>query len=104
MRTPLRDDSRLSIGVRETGYRSSEQLADESKETAAGFWKRASAFFAAAGISVRAVMTDNGACYRSHAFANALGEGVKHRRTRPYRPQTNGRVCEHLWWCCTGPV
>ena len=37
-------------------------------------------------------MTDNGACYRSHVFARALGEGVKHRRTRPYRPQTNGKV------------
>jgi transposase InsO family protein len=70
----------------------SEQLPDERKETAAAFWGRARAFFAEAGISVRAVMTDNGACYRSHAFANALGEGVKHRRTRPYRPQTNGKV------------
>lgn len=70
----------------------SEQLADEKKETAAGFWKRAQAFFAEAGISVRAVMTDNGACYRSHAFAHALGPDIKHRRTRPYRPQTNGKV------------
>jgi transposase InsO family protein len=70
----------------------SEQLNDERKETAAGFWLRANAFFAAAGITVTAVMTDNGACYRSHAFADALGEDVKHRRTRPYRPQTNGKV------------
>jgi transposase InsO family protein len=70
----------------------SEQLADERKETAAAFWCRARVFFAEAGISVRAVMTDNGACYRSHAFANALGKDVKHRWTRPYRPQTNGKV------------
>lgn len=70
----------------------SEQLQDERKETAAGFWKRAEAFFAGAGITVTAVMTDNGACYRSHAFAAALGENIKHRRTRPYRPQTNGKV------------
>jgi len=70
----------------------SEQLPDERKETAAEFWVRARAFFADAGISVRAVMTDNGACYRSHAFAAALGNDVKHRRTRPYRPQTNGKV------------
>jgi transposase InsO family protein len=70
----------------------SEQLNDERKETAAAFWIRARAFFADAGISVRAVMTDNGACYRSHAFAAALGDGVRHRRTRPYRPQTNGKV------------
>ncbi|WP_344330272.1 IS481 family transposase [Aeromicrobium halocynthiae] len=70
----------------------SEQLADERKETAAAFWKRARAFFAEAGFEVSAVMTDNGACYRSHVFAAALGEDVKHRRTRPYRPQTNGKV------------
>ena len=70
----------------------SEILADERKETAAGFWRRANAFFAAAGVTVTAVMTDNGSCYRSHAFAAALGEAVKHRRTRPYRPQTNGKV------------
>lgn len=70
----------------------SEQLGDERKETAAAFWLRARTFFADAGISVRAVMTDNGSCYRSHTFAAALGDGVKHRRTRPYRPQTNGKV------------
>jgi transposase InsO family protein len=69
----------------------SEQLGDERKETAAGFWTRANAFFAAAGVTVAAVMTDNGACYRSRDFAKALGR-IKHRRTRPYRPQTNGKV------------
>jgi transposase InsO family protein len=41
------------------------------------------------------VFTDNGSCYRSHAFAKALGD-IEHRRTRPYRPQTNGKVCEDL--------
>jgi transposase InsO family protein len=70
----------------------SEPLADERKETAAAFWQRAKAFFAQAGITVTAVMTDNGACYRSHAFARALGPDIKHRRTRPFRPQTNGKV------------
>jgi transposase InsO family protein len=70
----------------------SEQLPDERKETAAAFWGRAKDFFADAGISVRAVMTDNGSCYRSRAFAAALGDSVTHRRTRPYRPQTNGKV------------
>jgi transposase InsO family protein len=69
----------------------SEILADEKKETAAGFWLRANAFFTAAGITVTAVMTDNGACYRSRDFAAALG-GIRHIRTRPYRPQTNGKV------------
>lgn len=69
----------------------SEILADEKKETAAGFWVRARTFFAAAGIEVLAVMTDNGACYRSRDFAAAL-DGIRHLRTRPYRPQTNGKV------------
>jgi transposase InsO family protein len=69
----------------------SEQLGDERKETAAGFWRRAEAFFATAGITVTAVMTDNGACYRSRDFAAALGT-IQHRWTRPYRPQTNGKV------------
>ncbi|WP_131816968.1 integrase core domain-containing protein, partial [Mycobacteroides abscessus] len=40
---------------------------------------------------VRKVLTDNGSCYRSHAFHDAL-VSVEHRRTRPYRPQTNGKV------------
>jgi transposase InsO family protein len=70
----------------------SEQLPDERKETAAAFWLRANAFFQAAGITVTAVMTDNGACYRSQAFRQALGNQIQHRRTRPYRPQTNGKV------------
>lgn len=70
----------------------SEQLPDERKETAAAFWKRARAFFNSAGITVTAVMTDNGSCYRSKDFAAALGKDIKHKRTRPYRPQTNGKV------------
>lgn len=70
----------------------SEILDDERKETAAEFWTRANAFFTGLGVTVRAVMTDNGAFYRSHAFADALGEGVKHKWARPYRPQTNGKV------------
>jgi transposase InsO family protein len=69
----------------------SEILNDERRETAAGFWTRAAAFFADAGIQVQAVMTDNGSCYRSHLFAAALGD-IRHIFTRPYRPQTNGKV------------
>ncbi|OBI08789.1 transposase, partial [Mycolicibacter heraklionensis] len=57
----------------------SELLADERKETAAGFWLRANAWFAECGITVRKVLTDNGSCYRSHAFRDALG-GIEHRR------------------------
>jgi transposase InsO family protein len=69
----------------------SEVLADETKETAAEFWTRAVAWFADHGITIREALTDNGSCYRSHLFADALGP-VIHRRTRPYRPQTNGKV------------
>jgi transposase InsO family protein len=69
----------------------SELLSDERKETAAEFWTRANAWFAECGILVRKVLTDNGSCYRSNAVADALGE-IEHRRTRPYRPQTNGKV------------
>lgn len=75
------------------GWPICEILNDEKKETAAGFWERARGFFAAAGIVVTEVMTDNSSCYRSStAFTQALGPDVKHRRTRPYRPQTNGKV------------
>ncbi|MBK0420467.1 IS481 family transposase, partial [Leucobacter sp. CSA1] len=70
----------------------SEILTDEKKETTARFWERARKFFTDAGVTVTGVMTDNGSCYRSHAFAQALGPEVRHRRTRPYRPQTNGKV------------
>ena len=69
----------------------SEICTDERKETAAAFWGRAQAFFAGHGVTVRRVLTDNGSCYRSRLFADALG-GVAHRWTRPYRPQTNGKV------------
>ena len=71
----------------------SQPIADLlRKETAAAFWKRAKKFFAAHGITVKAVLTDNGACYRSRLWAKTLGKPIKHRRTRPYRPQTNGKV------------
>jgi len=69
----------------------SEILTDERGATAAAFWTRARAFFADAGMTVAAVLTDNGACYRSYAFRTALGS-ARHRRTRAYRPQTNGKV------------
>jgi transposase InsO family protein len=71
----------------------SEILPDERKETAAAFWTRAQAFFTQAGITVQRVLTDNGACYRSHPWRDALAQtGIVHKRTRPYRPQTNGKV------------
>ncbi len=69
----------------------SEVLGDEQGPTAAGFWQRAEQFFAEHGFWVERVLTDNGACYRSHAFSAALGS-ARHSFTRPYRPQTNGKA------------
>ncbi|MDJ0455535.1 integrase core domain-containing protein, partial [Gordonia amicalis] len=67
-------------------------LGDERKETAAGFWSRANAYFNSHGVTVKQVLTDNGSCYRSHLFKQTLGPEITHKRTRPYRPQTNGKV------------
>jgi transposase InsO family protein len=71
----------------------SEVLDDETATTAADFWLRAQGFFAAHGVTVREVLTDNGPCYKSKTWKTTLRErGIRHRRTRPYRPQTNGKV------------
>ncbi len=71
----------------------SEILTDERKETATAFWTRAQDFFAQAGITVQRVLTDNGSCYKSHLWRDVLASaGIAHKRTRPYRPQTNGKV------------
>ncbi|WP_327069122.1 IS481 family transposase [Kitasatospora sp. NBC_01302] len=71
----------------------SEILPDERKETATAFWTRANEFFARAGITVKRVLTDNGSCYKSHPWRDVLAAaGITHKRTRPYRPQTNGKV------------
>ncbi|WP_329394985.1 IS481 family transposase [Streptomyces lydicus] len=71
----------------------SEVLPDERKETATAFWQRAHTFFASHGITVERVLTDNGACYKSRHFTHALNAaGITHKRIRPYRPQTNGKV------------
>jgi transposase InsO family protein len=68
-----------------------EELADEAPATTVGFLRRAVAFYARHGISVERVLTDNGNPYRSRAFVAACAElAVSPRRTRPYRPQTNG--------------
>ena len=71
----------------------SEVHDDETTTTAIGFWTRARAFYASHGITVLEVMTDNGSAYISRDWTRTLtDDGVKHRRTRPYRPQTNGKV------------
>jgi transposase InsO family protein len=70
-----------------------EVLDDEKATTATGFLRRAVAFFARHGITVERLITDNGSPYRStiHAIA-CRAHGIRHLRTRPYRPQTNGKA------------
>ena len=70
----------------------SEVLTNEQAVTAIGFWERAHAWFTERGITVERVLTDNGACYKTRFSAALTGGGVRHSHTRPYRPQTNGKV------------
>ena len=70
-----------------------EVLADEKATTATGFLRRAVAHFRAYGVQVERVMTDNGSAYLSIAHRLACKTlGLKHLRTRPYRPRTNGKA------------
>ncbi|WKW10821.1 IS481 family transposase [Pseudogemmatithrix spongiicola] len=70
-----------------------EVLPDERAATTAAFLARAIAWYAALGVRVRAVLTDNGSCYRSHAVRTLLRcDGITHKRTMPYTPRTNGKV------------
>jgi transposase InsO family protein len=70
-----------------------EVLADEKGDTAAGFLGRAIGWFRSQDVFVERVMSDNGSCYVSHTFRRALKAlGARHVRTRPYRPQTNGKA------------
>ncbi len=78
------DDSRLAYA---------EVLADEKATTAAAFLARAVAFYQRHGITVERVLTDNGSAYRGFVHALACRTlGIRHLRTRPYRPQTNGKA------------
>jgi len=70
-----------------------ELMADETAASASDFLQRAVAWFRAQDVFVERIMSDNGPCYRSHRFGRALkAVGVRHVRTRPYRPQTNGKA------------
>lgn len=70
-----------------------EVLPDERKENAVAFLKAAVAYYAKLGVTLERVMTDNGSCYRSKAFAKACKSlGLRHLRTRPYTPRTNGKA------------
>jgi transposase InsO family protein len=82
--TVIDDHSRLAYA---------EICTDEKAATAVGVLQRAVAWFAERGVTVERVLSDNGSCYRSYAWRDACGElGIVHKRTRPYRPQTNGKI------------
>lgn len=71
----------------------SQLKKNERKESAVAFLKAAVAYYASLGVKVLRVMTDNGSCYRSRAFAKACKRlGLKHIRTKPYTPKTNGKA------------
>jgi transposase InsO family protein len=66
---------------------------DETATTAIGVLRHAVAWFDARGVTAQRVLSDNGSAYRSHAWREACAElGIKPKRTRPYRPQTNGKI------------
>ena len=70
-----------------------EICSDEKAATAIGVLRRAVAWFAEQGAAVERVLSDNGSAYRSHAWRDACAElGITPKRTRPYRPQTNGKI------------
>ena len=70
-----------------------EICTDEKAVTAIGVLERAVAWFAERGVSVERVLSDNGSAYKSHAWRDACATlGIRHKRTRPYRPQTNGKI------------
>lgn len=70
-----------------------EVHANETADTAVGVLRRAVSWFAARGVTVERVLSDNGPAYVSHLWRDACNElGIKAKRTRPYRPQTNGKI------------
>ncbi|MEV4669806.1 IS481 family transposase [Microbacterium sp. LWO12-1.2] len=70
-----------------------EICSDEKAATAIDVLRRAIAWFDERGVTVERVLSDNGSAYRSHAWADACAElSIRHKRTRPYRPQTNGKI------------
>ncbi|HIE62621.1 MAG TPA: IS481 family transposase [Microbacterium sp.] len=70
-----------------------EICTDEKAITAIGVLERATAWFADHGVTVERVLSDNGSAYKSYAWRDACAAlGIRHKRTRPYRPQTNGKV------------
>jgi transposase InsO family protein len=68
-------------------------MPDEKKESAIAFLETALAYYQSLGVTVARVMTDNGSCYKAFDFRDACrNRGLKHIRTRPYTPKTNGKA------------
>ena len=68
-------------------------MPDERKESAVAFLNNALDWFAAHGVAAQRVMTDNGSAFKSQLFARAIADhGLRHKRTRPYTPKTNGKA------------
>ena len=84
MHTVIDDHSRVA---------NAEIHDNETTDTAIGVLRRAVGWFGARGVSVARVLCDNGFCYRSHAWRDACAElQIQYKRTRPYRPRTNGKI------------
>jgi transposase InsO family protein len=84
LHTAIDDHSRLAY---------TEILPDETKDTATAFFTRAHTWFTSRGITIHRVLSDNGSAYRSRLWRDTLtAAGVTVKKTRPYRPQTNGKV------------
>lgn len=82
--TVLDDHSRVAYA---------ESHDDETAGTAIAVLRRAVSWFAARGVTTLRALSDNGSCYRSHAWRDACAEPkISHKHTRPYRPQTNGKI------------
>ena len=70
-----------------------EARDDEKKETATEVLRNAVAWFAERGVTVQRVLSDNGSCYKSHLWHDTCKDlGITPKKTRPYRPQTNGKI------------
>ena len=82
--TVIDDHSRLAYA---------EICTDEKADTAIGVLRRAVTWFADRGVTVERVLSDNGSAYKAHSWHQACTQlGITHKRTRPYRPQTNGKI------------
>lgn len=82
-----------------------EICSDEKAATAIGVLQRAVAWYAQRGVTVERVLSDNGSAYKSYAWRDACAQlGITPKKTRPYRPQTNGKNASTAPWPMAGPT